>query len=334
MKIHHVRMLTGMWAPILCYCYFLKLQYQEHIHNLSSWKPGTARHIIVTVEQLFKSPEGHFPCLASLIWNKYFQCRIKWIHINEAHYVHTAGLAHYGNKAFWPAWAQLDELKALLPCSIPWQAISAMYPQHILKTVESKILCPNYVSIHTSCNHPNTMYAMHCVPTRIEDCKNYECFLLQPFEPAYQPRILIFFDDTDLATAVSNLLDSLLLIPYRAKGIIQHYHSRMSEQYLCEAHSAFTQDNGICKILCVTSGQSVGAILISLFYISVQGCRLSGHEDCLQCWSAKQRCWCASVRRSCQSPRWLSGTFCYILWSLGTVNFLDWVWSCCVPWPW
>ncbi|KAF8231051.1 hypothetical protein L208DRAFT_1085957, partial [Tricholoma matsutake] len=167
-------------------------------------------------------------------------------------------------KAFWPAWAQLDELKALLPCSIPWQAISATYPQHILKTVESKILRPNYVSIYTSCNHPNTMYAMHCVPTRIEDCKNYECFLLQLFEPAYQPHILIFFDDTDLATAVSNHLDSLLLIPYRAKGIIQHYHSRMSEQYLCEAHSAFTQDNGICKILCVTSGQSVGVDFLDM----------------------------------------------------------------------
>lgn len=230
---------------------------QEHIHNLVTRTPGTARHIIATVEQLFKSPEGHFPRLAALVRNKLFQRRIKRIHVDEAHFIHTAGLGHHGGKAFRPAWAQLDELKALLPQSIPWQAFSATFPAHILKTVESKILRPNYVSIHISSNRPNTMYATHRVVSRIEDCKNYECFLLRPFDLRSQPRVLIFFDDKDLASAVSDHLDSKLPEEYRGKGITRHYHSGMSEQYLSAAHRAFTEEDGICKILCATSGESV-----------------------------------------------------------------------------
>jgi superfamily II DNA helicase RecQ len=222
--------------------------------------PGTARHIIATVEQLFKTPEGHFPRLAMLVRNKYFQRRIKRIHVDEAHFIHTAGLAHHGGKAFRPAWAQLDELKALLPRSIPWQAISATFPSHILKTVESKILRPNYVSIRTSSNRPNTMYATHCVISRIEECKNYECFLLQPFDLVSQPRVLIFFDDMDLASAVSDHLDCKLPEEYRGKGITRHYHSGMSEQYLRAAHEAFTSEDGTCKILCATSGESVVSV--------------------------------------------------------------------------
>ncbi|KAF8221563.1 P-loop containing nucleoside triphosphate hydrolase protein [Tricholoma matsutake] len=167
-----------------------------------------ACHIIATVEQLFKTPEGHYPRLAALVWHKLFQRRIKQIHVNKAHFMHTT--------------------------------------VYTLATVESKTLCPNYVSIRVSSNRPNTMYAMHHVVSRIEECQNYDCFLLNPFDPVSQPCILIFFDDTDLASS------------HRGKGIIRHYHSGMSEQYLCEVHQAFTEEDGICKILCTTSGESIG----------------------------------------------------------------------------
>lgn len=87
------------------------------------------------MEQLFKTPEGHLPRLAVLIRNKHFQRRIERVHVDEAHFIHLAGLAQNGIKAFRPAWGKLDELKALLSHSIPWQAISATlnippaYPQ-------------------------------------------------------------------------------------------------------------------------------------------------------------------------------------------------------------
>lgn len=101
------------------------------------------------------------------------------------------------------------------------------------------------------------MYATHRVVSRIEDCKNYECFILRPFDLRSQPRVLIFFDDKDLASAVSDHLDSKLPEEYRGKGITRHYHSGMSEQYLSAAHRAFTEEDGICNILCATSGESV-----------------------------------------------------------------------------
>jgi superfamily II DNA helicase RecQ len=230
---------------------------QQYIHDIKSKEAGTARHIIATVEQLFKSPEGDLPRLAILVRNKHFQRRIGCIHVDEAHFIHTAGLGHYGGKAFRPAWAQLDELKALLPRSIPWQAISATFPSHILKTVESKILHPNYISICISSNRPNTMYATHRVISTLEEPRNYECFLLQPFVLDSQPRILIFFDDTNLASTISDHLDSKLPENLRGQGVVQHYHSGMSELYLQRAHAAFTDSGGTCKILCATSGESV-----------------------------------------------------------------------------
>ena len=169
------------------------------------------------------------------------------IHVDEAHFIHTAGLALYGSKAFWPSWAQLDELKAILP-RIPWQAISATFPSHILKTVETKILRMNYVCIRISSNWPNTMYATHCVVSSIEKPCNYERFLLQPFNFASHPRVLIFFDNIELASTIAAHLDGKLPEEFHGKGIVLHYHIGMSEQHLRAAHSAFTEEAGSCKI--------------------------------------------------------------------------------------
>lgn len=172
------------------------------------------------MEQLFKTPEGHLPRLAILVRNKQFQHCIGRIHVNEAHFIHTAGLGHYGGKAFRPAWAQLDELKAILPRSIPWQALLATLPSHILKTVENKILCPTYISIYVSSNRPNTMYTTHCVISNLEEPRNYKCFLWQPFDLQFQPCVLIFFNDTNLAAAISDYLDARLPEGLCNKGIV------------------------------------------------------------------------------------------------------------------
>lgn len=209
------------------------------------------------MEQFFKTPEGHFPRLAILVRNKHFQKRIKRVHVDEAHFIHLAGLARNGTKAFRPAWGQLDELKALLPNSIPWQAISATFPLHILKTVETKILRPGYVSISISSNRPNTIYATHRVTTSIDELRNYECFLSSPFNVQAQPRVLIFFDSKALASNVAQHLNAQLPLELRDTGIIRHYHSGMSDRYLHLVHTAFTSKDGPCKILCATAGESV-----------------------------------------------------------------------------
>ncbi|KAF8233987.1 hypothetical protein L208DRAFT_1264260, partial [Tricholoma matsutake] len=147
--------------------------WNTHIHNIKTQMPGMSRHIIATVEQLFKTPKGHLPHLAILVCNQHFQKRLKRIHVDEAHFIYLAGLPCHGNTAFRPAWGRLDELKALLPHGIPWQALSATFLPHILKTVEMKILWPGYVSIHVSSNRPNMTYTTHCLVSCVEEARNF-----------------------------------------------------------------------------------------------------------------------------------------------------------------
>lgn len=92
----------------------------------------------MTVEQLFKSREGHLPRLYLLLRHHHFQRHITRINVDEVHNIYTAGLSLYGLDAFRPAWGRLDELKAILPKDTRWSGFSATIPPHILKVVEKK----------------------------------------------------------------------------------------------------------------------------------------------------------------------------------------------------
>jgi superfamily II DNA helicase RecQ len=230
---------------------------QANIHDIAARRPGKIQLIITTAEQLFKTPEGHTPRLANLLRENQFQQRIKRIHIDEAHSIHITGLSRHGIAAFRPAWGKLDELKVLLPTRIPWQAMTATLPTHMQKTVEQKILRPGYITIRSTSNRPNTIYATHCVPTDLGDPRNYSCFLCNPFAFKKQPRVLIFFDNKTIAASVALYLDSQLPLDFQCKGVVRHYHSEMSEEYLQKVHSSFIDADGCCKILCATSAESV-----------------------------------------------------------------------------
>ncbi|KAJ7496356.1 hypothetical protein FB451DRAFT_1385766 [Mycena latifolia] len=63
---------------------------------------GYFQHLIVQPEQL-KSFNGHLPRLARLLNVAHFTKTIARVHIDEVHFLHTAGLPHYGLPAFRPA---------------------------------------------------------------------------------------------------------------------------------------------------------------------------------------------------------------------------------------
>jgi len=214
--------------------------------------------LIVTVEQLFKSREGHFPRLSLLLRNQRFHKLINRLNVDEVHHVHTAGLPHHGLDAFRPAWGKIDELRAILPRKVKVGAYSATVTSaHILRTIELKILRPEYVLIRVTSNRPNTMYSTFEVTKSIDDLRNYDCFLSSPFDLVAQPHVLIFVDNKDLACRISSYLDSRLPQELQKKNIVMHYHSLMSERYLTFAHNCFTQENGPCHIMVATAGQSV-----------------------------------------------------------------------------
>ncbi|KAF8258171.1 P-loop containing nucleoside triphosphate hydrolase protein, partial [Lactarius quietus] len=214
--------------------------------------------LIIMVEQLFKSCKGHFPRLGLLLRNLQYQKHIVHVVIDKAHNIHTAGLSHHSLDAFHPAWGHVDELKVILPWSMHWILLSATFPPHIHATIKKKLLHPGYNSIHVTSNRLNTVYAKCEVVNSIEDVQNYECFLVCPFSVESQPRVLIFVDKKELACQIAAHLDSCLPSKHQDKGIVRHYHSKMSQQYLQLTHNAFTELTGDCHVLVATSGQSVG----------------------------------------------------------------------------
>ena len=240
------------------------IELQTNVYNLSTHTFGTARHFIVTVEQLFKTSDGRSRRLNFLIRNCLpFQRKIIRINVDEAHFIHTAGLPLYGLPPFYPAWGRLDEIKVSLPNHVRWKAFSATFPPHILKTIAEKVLKINYIPIHVTSNRPNTMYATHQVHGSIEDARNYECFIKNPFELKEQPHVLIFFDnDMFLTNKVAQDLNACLPAQFRGRGIVRHYHSGMSKGYLQQAYDSFVKEDGECRIL-VISGQSVVSIFES-----------------------------------------------------------------------
>ena len=229
------------------------------MYNSKTKTFGTARHLIVTVEQLFKSKEGHLPRLYLLLRDTRFQKHIPRVNVDEAHHIATAGLAQHGLDAFRPAWGKLQDLKAILPANVCWHSFSATFPPYILKTVTAHVLKPKFTTIRQTSNRRNTMYATHRMINSVDETRNFHCFL-QPaatFDLAKQPRTLIFVDSRALTSRISRALNTILPVEQRKKGIVRHYHSVMSEEYLKRAHASFTDPHGLCRVMIATINQSV-----------------------------------------------------------------------------
>ncbi|KIJ06384.1 hypothetical protein PAXINDRAFT_34505, partial [Paxillus involutus ATCC 200175] len=62
--------------------------------------------------------------------------------------------------AFRPAYGQLGDFRILLPKGIPFQALSATLPPHILMTIKRElILSSDLLEIQLSSNRSNITYA-------------------------------------------------------------------------------------------------------------------------------------------------------------------------------
>lgn len=156
---------------------------QEYIYDKKKKKMGSVRHLIVTPEQLFEDPaSGHIPAFGQcLLTQNVFQKHVSAIFVDECHFIHMAGLAHNGVAAFRPSWGRLDEIKARLPSMIHWHALTATLPNHMLKTVETKILSPSYELTKATSNRRNIIYALHEVTGSLQEMRNYSCFLSKPY---------------------------------------------------------------------------------------------------------------------------------------------------------
>ncbi|KAH6895070.1 P-loop containing nucleoside triphosphate hydrolase protein, partial [Coprinopsis sp. MPI-PUGE-AT-0042] len=187
-----------------------------------------------------------------------FSKQIDQAFLDECHFLHTAGEARHGVEAFRDPYGRLDEVKNRLSISIKWHAMTATLPNHMLATVEKKVLSQGYHLTKATSNRKNIAYGLHQIVGNLKEYRNYSCVLTSPYNPETQPRVLLFFDDTKLTAGVAAYLTSLLPPELRDSGVVVHYHSLMSASYLQRAHDAFTGASQHCRIMCATSSESVG----------------------------------------------------------------------------
>ncbi len=130
---------------------------------------------------------GHLPRLAQLIANQdsRFRKRIVRVHVDEAHFIHTAGCELYGLAAFRPAWGKLGEFCVKLGKSVTFQALSGTQPKHVKKRIIEHLLFDEEKICHIklSSNRPNTVYTTHPIVGNLSDFRNLD-FLVPDSYPA------------------------------------------------------------------------------------------------------------------------------------------------------
>ncbi|KAJ7597960.1 P-loop containing nucleoside triphosphate hydrolase protein [Mycena floridula] len=253
--------------------------WQTKVHNLKTKTPGSAKIIIATPEQLFKLPHGHLTKLGYLIRDGRFKKRIRLVVADEIHFAHFAGLSRYGIPAFRACYGQLREIRTLLGLQIPWLALTATAPPHMLKSISNTVLRPNHITLSITSNRPNTIYATHCVVDGIKNLENFRCLVKEPFTANSQPSVLVFLQDNNGTIDLANFLNDVLPLEHRDKGYVRHYHGGMSKEYLDITHKAFI--NGECLILISTSGESTGIDFLRVDIVAQLGLPENG-ADALQ----------------------------------------------------
>ncbi|KAF7297686.1 P-loop containing nucleoside triphosphate hydrolase protein [Mycena kentingensis (nom. inval.)] len=218
---------------------------------------GDFKHLVVQPEQLGRH-EGHLTRLGRLLEAKSFTSRIGRLHLDEAHFLFTAGLAHRGAPAFRPAFGSLNALRVRLPKNIPVSAASATLPPHIKSFLLRHLnFDPSRaVSLTLSANRPNIALATHQLVGSLSDFRNLDFLVPTPFKPI--PKTIIFHNNRDECAAAAAHLRARLPPEHQSSNMIMHYHSLMSLEYQTAVFEDFKKPDGKCRLLHATEAASTG----------------------------------------------------------------------------
>ena len=263
---------------------FLSLYLLSNVFRLSKYSilrcqdigEGVFSVLIVQPEQL-STMAGHLPRLARLInQDQWFRKRITRVHIDEAHFIFTAGCGLYSLPAFHPAWGKLGELPVKLSKGVVFQALSGTQPKHIKKVIIESLLLDeeNLCHIKLSSNRPNTVYATHPIVGNLSDLCNLDFLIPDPYPADFQlPKTIIFHDNIDECATASAYVNDRLPKVLRSKGIVKHYHGGMSKQYLTKVYEEFSKPDSSCRILHATEGHQW-----------ILGNMMIGYDTCNRLW--------------------------------------------------
>lgn len=214
--------------------------------------------LIVQPEQLCVTHGHSKPRLARLIdEDRKFAKLIRRLHVDEAHFIHTAGLGHYGLPAFRPAWGRVGEFRIKIGRDVPTQALSGTQPKHIKETIIKSLLFDedNLLSIKLTSNRPNIVYATHPIVGVLSDMRNLDFLVPVPYPAGWiMPKTVVFHDNIHLATDGAAYHEQRLPEELQRKGLIAHYHGCMSKEYLTLVYEDFRKADGKCRLLHATEG--------------------------------------------------------------------------------
>ena len=77
---------------------------------------------------------GHLLRLGRLMQDCTLVKLIKWVHVDEAHFIYSARMEHYGLAGFRSACGRLGEFRIKFGKNIPVQALSGTQLNHIKQT--------------------------------------------------------------------------------------------------------------------------------------------------------------------------------------------------------
>ncbi|KAH9070707.1 P-loop containing nucleoside triphosphate hydrolase protein, partial [Lactarius deliciosus] len=208
--------------------------------------------LLVQPEQLCMT-NGHLPRLACLVAeDRQFLRRVQRLHVDEAHFIYTAGLKHYGLPAFRPAWGRLGEFWIKIGKQVPMQALSGTQPPHIKAAIIKSLLFDEsrLSSVELMSNRPNTVYATHPIIGELSDFRNLDFVIPVPYPAGWKlPKTLVFHDSVDQAGEAAMYHTKRLPEDLQKKGLVMHYHGGMSKEYLTKVYEDFSKPDGHCRVL-------------------------------------------------------------------------------------
>lgn len=113
------------------------------------------------------------------------------------------------------------------------------------------------LEIKLATNRPNITYATIPLVGGLRNFRNLDLLIPREFHPPMTiPKTLVFHDCKQEATDAAAYVDARLPPNIRNRGVVKHYHSDMSVEYLQQTFEDFSSPDGTCRILHATAGAS------------------------------------------------------------------------------
>lgn len=136
-------------------------------------------------------------------------------------------------------------------------------PPHIKTIVKHHLLLNDPDRLYTveiSGNRPNVIPITLAIAGETSNWHNLD-FILSDDTGSTRPgrtrrKCIVFHDRVEDAVAAKNFQDASLPPELRRKGVIRHYNSLMSDEYLNSTYDDFRDPDGRCEILHATEAAS------------------------------------------------------------------------------